>query len=84
MMIRKKEITSTNDGERIDTFISNTFDDISRSLAQDLIKNGEILLDGKKVKVSTKVHEGQVVEVPEKMKMMTIYFKAYLKILNKK
>ncbi len=68
MMIRKKEITSTNDGERIDTFISNTFDDISRSLAQDLIKNGEILLDGKKVKVSTKVHEGQVVEVPENIK----------------
>ena len=63
-----KKVTFEHDGERLDVFISNEFEYISRSVAQELIKNGEILLEGKQTKVSTKVHEGQEVIVPISIK----------------
>jgi len=65
-MERKELIVSEeHHGERIDVFISNVCENISRSLAQYLIKEEKILVDGKKVKVSTKVRENQVVSVPD-------------------
>lgn len=62
-----KKVTSMYEGERLDAFVSKVDESISRTLAQTLIKNGEILLDGVKAKVSTKVHEGQTVEIPEEV-----------------
>lgn len=61
---QKITVSAEHDGERIDAFVSNVCENISRSLAQELIKDGKILLDGKSIKVSTKVHENQVVEIP--------------------
>lgn len=64
--MENKEINVTNEheGERIDNFVSSVDSNISRSLAQSLIKEGKILLDGKEIKVSTKVHENQIVRIP--------------------
>ena len=52
-------------GMRIDAVVPQINDKISRSLAQELIKEGKILLDGKVVKVSSKVQEGQEIYIPE-------------------
>lgn len=60
-------VTKEHDGERIDVYVSNVVENISRSLAQSFIKEEKILIDGKTVKVSTKVHEGQKVEVLQKL-----------------
>lgn len=68
MEMQVKKVSSEQEGDRLDAFVSNMFENVSRTLAQTLIKNGEILLDGNKVKVSTKVHEGQKVEVPMQIK----------------
>ena len=63
-----KKVTLIHDGFRLDNFVSSVDERISRTLAQTLIKNGEILLDGKIAKVSTKVHEGQEVSIPSELK----------------
>lgn len=57
-----------DDGKRLDSYISEKFSDFSRTLAQDLIKNGEILVDGKVAKVSSKVRENQEITLPVEAK----------------
>jgi len=53
-------------GDRIDKFVSDKLD-ISRSRVQKLIEEGNITIDGKIAKSSSKVESGQVimVEIPE-------------------
>ncbi|MBQ8299998.1 MAG: RluA family pseudouridine synthase [Clostridia bacterium] len=65
MEIIEKIITENEDGKRLDAAVSMLNEKISRTLAQELIKNGTILLDGKPQKVSSKVRGGQVVTMPE-------------------
>lgn len=57
-----------DDGKRLDSYISEKFSGFSRTLAQDLIKNGEILVDGKVAKVSSKVRENQEITLPVEAK----------------
>ena len=65
MEIIKKVVTETEDGMRIDSAVSALNENISRTLAGNLIKDGTILLDDKTVKVSTKVKVGQVISMPD-------------------
>ncbi len=65
MEIIKKVVTETEDGMRIDSAVSALNENISRTLAGNLIKEGTILLDDKTVKVSTKVKVGQVISMPD-------------------
>lgn len=58
------KIEEKYNGMRIDSVVSLLEEKISRSLAQNLIKEGKILLDGKTVKVSTKVTAGQEIFIP--------------------
>lgn len=65
----KQEIFVTEElsGDRIDKFLSEQCEELSRSFLQKLIKSGEIYVNGKAVKASFKVSEGDFItfEVPE-------------------
>ncbi len=65
MEIIKKEVTENEDGLRIDSAVAMLNENISRTLAGTLIKEGFVLLDDKTVKVSTKVKKGQVITMPD-------------------
>ena len=65
MEIIKKKVTENEDGKRLDAAVSMLNEKISRTLAQELIKNEIILLDGKTQKVSAKVRVGQTITMPE-------------------
>lgn len=60
-------ITEELAGDRIDKFLSEQFEDLSRSFIQKLLKSGEVFVGSKAVKASYKVSEGDVItfEVPE-------------------
>ena len=50
-------------GERLDRFLSNSAEDLSRSFLQKLICDGAVLADGKAQKASFHLTEGSVIEV---------------------
>ncbi len=54
-------------GERLDKFLSLVYPDKSRTYFQNLIKNGNVLIDGKSRKGSYKVNEDEkvLIELPE-------------------
>lgn len=60
-------VTEETAGDRIDRFLSEQFRELSRSFLQKLLKAGDVLVDGKPVKASFKVSEGELIsfEVPE-------------------
>jgi len=60
-------VTDELSGDRIDKFLSEQCEELSRSFLQKLIKSGEIFVNGRAVKASFKVSEGDVIvfEVPE-------------------
>lgn len=49
------------DGERLDNVVLRNLSDLSRSRIKTLIDDGQILLNGKKVKAGEKVKSGQIV-----------------------
>ncbi len=53
------------EGLRLDTFLAERLDDVSRTRIQRLIREGAILLDGARAKPSTQVESGQAVLLPE-------------------
>ena len=65
----KQEIFITEElaGDRIDKFLSEQCEELSRSFIQKLLKSGEVYVGQKAVKASYKVSEGDVIsfEVPE-------------------
>ena len=70
-MENKYIINEQNEGKRIDVVVSELEEKISRSLAQSLIKDGKILLDGKVVKTSQKVQLGQELLIPTQIEETT-------------
>ena len=63
----KKFIVKEEKGKRLDSYIASQDSEITRTSAQRLIEEGNILVNGKKQKVSYKVCENDIVtvEVPE-------------------
>ena len=57
------DVTDAEDGERLDRFISQRAADISRSYAQDLIKDGNVRVDETVARPARRVHAGDVVEL---------------------
>ena len=58
-------IDESLDGMRIDNAIPKLNSKITRNAAQNLIKEGKILLNKKAVKVSTKVNTGDDIFIPD-------------------
>ena len=55
------------EGERIDKYLSALCPDLSRSYVQKLLKSGNVLVDGRQVKASYRLQEGERIflDVPE-------------------
>ena len=51
-------VTEETAGDRIDKFLAEQYENLSRSFLQKLLKSGEVMVDGRPVKASYKVAEG--------------------------
>ncbi|MDD4776035.1 MAG: RluA family pseudouridine synthase [Syntrophomonas sp.] len=82
------------EGERLDSFVAEVLVDLSRSTVQNLIKAGQVRVDGKKVRPSYRVGQGQQVEVelpvpqpveitPENIPLTIIYQDQDLAVIDK-
>ena len=62
-----KELIVKESGIRLDAYITNNIDELSRSMAQKLIKSGNILVNNKLQKESYKVQKNDIItiEIPE-------------------
>ena len=60
-------VTEESEGDRIDRFLAEKCEDLSRSFLQKLLKSGQVFVNGKAVKASYRVMEGDeaVFEVPD-------------------
>ena len=52
----------TDENIRLDNYLTNLINDISRSKIQNAIKNGKVLVNGEIKKPSHKIHEGDFIE----------------------
>ena len=72
----KQEILVTEEmaGDRIDKFLSEQCEEFTRSFLQKLLKSGEVWVNGKQVKASFKVSEGDFIsfEAPEAVESMIL------------
>ncbi|HEU5423260.1 MAG TPA: RluA family pseudouridine synthase [Nitrolancea sp.] len=57
------DVTGEEDGERLDRLIAGRVADISRSYAQNLVKQGDVLVNGAAAKPAARVRAGDRVEV---------------------
>ena len=87
-------LTCDRSGERLDTFLSRALPDISRSAAQKLIAEGNVLLDGKPAKKNDRLEPGQTVSVtipepkpidvaPTEMQLDIVYEDEDVAVINK-
>ena len=56
-------LTAGRSGERIDKFLSEELDSLSRSYIQKLVKDGEVRVNGNAVKANYKVNINDSIEV---------------------
>lgn len=79
---------------RLDTFITEMSENISRSKIQTLIKNGNVLVNGKLQKSSYKINEGDIIDVfsddlssisiePQKIDLNIVYEDDNMLVVNK-
>jgi len=87
-------VEEEDSGERLDTLVSESFNHLSRTMVQNLIKQGNILVDGKPVKPSYRVKENEEVKVimpelevlqvnPENIPLEILYEDEDLAVVNK-
>ncbi len=62
-MNREYELTVEASGQRLDKYLAEEIADLSRSRIKELVQAGEILVNGKKSKVSYKVQKGDLIQV---------------------
>ena len=63
MISKRFQIDEENANNRIDIFLSRSFDSISRGIVQDLIDEGRVLVNGKTVERDYKTKINDVVEI---------------------
>lgn len=90
----KQEFTAADKGIRIDCYLSDCLDDISRTYLQKLIKDGHVEVNGKPVKTSYKTEEGDLIQIeipeavepeilPQEMELDVIYEDSDIILINK-
>lgn len=62
-MNREYELTAEASGQRLDKYLAEEMADLSRSRIKELVQAGEVLVNGKKSKVSYKVQKGDLIQV---------------------
>ncbi|MBT8917032.1 pseudouridine synthase [Lactobacillus delbrueckii subsp. bulgaricus] len=62
-MNREYELTVEESGQRLDKYLAGEMTDLSRSRIKELVQAGEILVNGKKSKVSYKVQKDDLIQV---------------------
>lgn len=62
--VKKREVTEAFDGRRIDRWFKENYPDLPRSRLEKLLRTGQVRLDGKRVKASVRLEEGQTIRVP--------------------
>ena len=62
-MENKKKITFEGYSKRLDVFVADELENLSRSLVQKLIKEGHVTVNSKKVKPSWPLTKGEIVEI---------------------
>ena len=62
-MNREYELTAEESGQRLDKYLAGEMTDLSRSRIKELVQAGEVLVNGKKSKVSYKVQKGDLIQV---------------------
>jgi 23S rRNA pseudouridine1911/1915/1917 synthase len=62
-VLRTLEVPAEAAGRRLDQFLAQTLEDISRSRIQLLLEQGDVLIDGRAPKASLKLRPGQRIEV---------------------
>ncbi len=87
-------LTADSDCKRLDKFVSESIEEVSRSLAAKLINDGNITVNGKKVNKSADIKAGDSVEVtlippetlsaePQDIPIEIIYEDDHLLVVNK-
>ena len=87
-------VTAGNQGERIDRFLSENLEDLSRSYIQKLVKEGGILVNGNPVKANYKINAGDEIRVqipdpepldilPEEIPLDILYEDEDILVVNK-
>lgn len=61
-MNREYELTVEESGQRLDKYLVEEMADLSRSRIKELVQAGEVLVNGKKSKVSYKVQKGDLIQ----------------------
>lgn len=62
-MNREYELTAEESGQRLDKYLAGEMTDLSRSRIKELVQAGEVLVNGKKSKVSYKVQKDDLIQV---------------------
>ena len=57
------EVEIEHEGERLDKYLALSYPDQSRSYFQKIIKDGNVTIDGKALKASYRMSEGDIVTV---------------------
>ena len=87
-------LTASMDGERLDAFLSRSVDGLSRSAAQKLIAEGNVLLRGKSARKNDRLAEGDTVSltipepkevdiVPKNIPLEIVYEDEDVAVINK-
>ena len=70
-----KQYIVIESGKRLDAYIASKTEEITRTMAQRLIEQGNVVVNGQKQKVSYKVSEGDIIDI-EQPKAQEIELKA--------
>lgn len=61
--LEKLMVLEDMEGERLDVFVTENMEELSRSTVQNLIKSGKVLVNGQSAKASYHLREGETVEL---------------------